>query len=77
MDIVGLLSSHTVAVGGMAATLLWETLLGQTKHRSTVRLVVNMGASIFNALKAKLDAQDVAQGPTQLADADKAMQVPK
>jgi hypothetical protein len=65
---MSLIQANAGAIGTGAAALAAETILGQTKHRSTVRLAVNIGAAVFNSLKAKMDAQDAAQAPVSVKD---------
>ena len=67
-DVTSIVSANAGAIGTGGAALAWEFVVGQTKHKSTVRLIVNMGAAVFTSLKARLDAQDAAQAPASIKD---------
>ena len=68
MDVMTLVQANAGAIGTGAEALSWEFIMGQTKHRSTIRLIVKVVNSASGAILAKMDAQDTAASPTTIAD---------
>lgn len=67
-DVSSIVSANAGAIGTGVACLVSSFIIGQTKHKSEIRLGVNIGAAVFNSLKAKMDAQDAAQAPASIKD---------